>query len=52
LKRHLSAKFGMTPDEYREKWDLPDDYPIIAPSYKAKRSELARRHGFGQSRVK
>ncbi len=52
MKRHLSAKFGMTPAEYRAKWDLPDDYPMVAPSYKVKRLELARRHGLGQSWVK
>jgi predicted transcriptional regulator len=52
LKRHLSAKYGMTPDDYRAKWALPDDYPMVAPAYAAKRSELARSHGLGQIRAK
>lgn len=50
LKRHLSAKYGMTPEDYRAKWGLPDDYPMVAPAYAAKRSELARSHGLGQLR--
>lgn len=50
LKRHLSTKYGLTPDEYRAKWGLPDDYPMVAPAYAAKRSELARSHGLGQLR--
>src|SRR4051794_25541353 len=41
LKRHLSGK-GMTPAEYRAKWELPSDYPMVAPNYAAKRSELAK----------
>lgn len=52
LKRHLSAKYGMTPDEYRAKWGLPDEYPMVAPAYAAKRSELARSIGLGQLRMK
>ena len=48
LKRHLSAKYGMTPDEYRAKWGLPDDYPVTAPNYAAQRSALAKASGLGQ----
>lgn len=51
LKRHLSGR-GLTPDQYREKWGLPRDYPMVAPSYAAKRSELARAAGLGQQRKK
>jgi predicted transcriptional regulator len=49
LRRHLAA-LGMTPDEYRAKWKLPADYPMVAPNYAAQRSELAKRFGFGQLR--
>ena len=49
LRRHL-GKLGMTPDEYRAKWGLPKDYPMVAPSYSAKRSELAKSSGLGQLR--
>jgi predicted transcriptional regulator len=48
LKRHLMAKHGMTPDEYRSKWGLPDDYPMVAPSYARERSEVAKRSGLGR----
>lgn len=51
LKRHLS-KLGLTADEYRAKWGLPADYPMVATSYAAKRSELARSIGLGQMRTK
>jgi len=47
LRRHLSVK-GLTPDAYREKWGLPADYPITAPSYSAARSALAKQLGLGQ----
>jgi predicted transcriptional regulator len=47
LKRHL-GKLGLTPDEYRAKWGLPADYPMVAPDYAHKRSELARSSGLGQ----
>jgi predicted transcriptional regulator len=49
LKRHLATR-GMTPNEYRAKWGLPKDYPMVAANYAAKRSELARSIGLGQSR--
>jgi predicted transcriptional regulator len=49
LKRHLMAKYGMTPDDYRRKWNLPADYPMVAPSYAQERSEVAKRIGLGRS---
>src|SRR5215213_8792117 len=49
LKRHLSAR-GLTPAQYREKWSLPVDYPMVAPNYSKARSELAKASGLGQSR--
>ena len=48
LKRHLASAYGMTPEQYRAKWNLPKDYPMVAPSYASKRSELARRIGLGR----
>ena len=48
LRRHLSSSYSMTPDEYRAKWNLPSDYPMVAPSYSATRSQLARDSGLGQ----
>jgi predicted transcriptional regulator len=48
LKRHLSTRHGMTPDQYREKWGLPTDYPMVAANYAAERSKLAKQIGFGQ----
>jgi len=51
LKRHLT-RLGLTPEAYREKWDLPRDYPMVAANYAAKRSELAKSIGLGQIRSK
>ena len=51
LKRHLSGR-GLTPAEYREKWSLPRDYPMVAPNYAKQRSELAKALGLGQQRRK
>jgi predicted transcriptional regulator len=51
LKRHL-GKVGLTAEEYRAKWGLPADYPMVAPNYAAKRSELAKSTGLGQQRKK
>jgi predicted transcriptional regulator len=48
LKRYLSTRFGMTPDEYRRKWGLPASYPMVAPNYAARRSELAKSIGLGR----
>ncbi|CTQ67777.1 MULTISPECIES: MucR family transcriptional regulator [Stappiaceae] len=50
LKRHLRTHYNMTPEEYREKWDLAPDYPMVAPNYAAARSELAKKMGLGQQR--
>ena len=48
LKRHLGTEHGMTPAEYRARWSLPADYPMVAPDYAAKRKELALRIGLGR----
>ena len=48
LKRHLRTKYDMSPDEYRTKWGLPKDYPMVAPKYAETRSALARQMGLGQ----
>ena len=48
LKRHLSSSYGLTPDEYRAKWGLPPDYPMVAPNYAKARSELAVKIGLGK----
>jgi predicted transcriptional regulator len=48
LKRHLMASYGMTPDDYRAKWNLPSDYPMVAPNYAAVRSQLAKTLGLGR----
>lgn len=48
LKRHLRTKYNMTPDDYRSKWGLAKDYPMVAPNYAAARSEMARSMGLGQ----
>jgi len=50
LKRHLRTAYDMTPDDYRAKWGLPHDYPMVAPNYAAARSALAKASGLGQQR--
>jgi predicted transcriptional regulator len=50
LKRHLRTQYNMTPEQYREKWALPADYPMVAPNYAAARSQLAKQMGLGQQR--
>lgn len=50
LKRHLRTRYAMTPDEYRSKWGLAHDYPMVAPNYAKERSNLAKRMGLGQTR--
>jgi len=50
LKRHLRTQYKMTPEQYREKWGLPPDYPMVAPNYAAARSQLAKQMGLGQQR--
>lgn len=52
LKRHLKTSYGMTPDQYRERWDLPANYPMVAPNYAKKRQSIARSIGLGQRRKK
>ena len=51
LKRHLRSTYNMSPDEYRNKWNLPPDYPMVAPNYAARRSELAKKSGLGLKRT-
>ena len=48
LRRHLATAHNMTPAEYRERWKLPTDYPLVAPSYAARRSEMAKALGLGR----
>ena len=50
LRRHLRTHYNMTPEQYREKWGLPPDYPMVAPNYAAARSQLAKQMGLGQQR--
>ena len=50
LKRHLRTQYNMSPEQYREKWGLPADYPMVAPNYAAARSRLAKEMGLGQQR--
>jgi predicted transcriptional regulator len=50
LKRHLKTAYNMTPDEYRERWSLPPDYPMVAPNYAQRRSHLAKEIGLGTQR--
>ncbi|MCP1777811.1 putative transcriptional regulator [Bradyrhizobium barranii subsp. barranii] len=50
LKRHLRTQYNMTPEQYREKWGLPADYPMVAPNYAVARSQLAKQMGLGQQR--
>ena len=52
LKRYLFRKYRLTPDQYRSKWGLPPDYPMVAPNYAAKRSALARKMGLGRKTKK
>ena len=52
LKRHLRTHYDMSPDQYREKWGLPADYPMVAPNYAEARSALAKKMGLGQQRRK
>ncbi|HEX7775511.1 MAG TPA: MucR family transcriptional regulator [Parvibaculum sp.] len=49
LKRYLRSQYGMTPEEYRARWGLPNDYPMVAPNYAAQRSRLAKQIGLGRS---
>lgn len=49
LKRHLRSKYGLSPEEYRARWSLPADYPMVAPGYSEKRSKLAKKMGLGRN---
>jgi predicted transcriptional regulator len=51
LKRHLRTTYNMTPDEYRAKWGLPPEYPMVAPNYAAQRSDFAKKIGLGRKAV-
>lgn len=48
IKRHLTTEHGMTPEEYKARWNLPKDYPLVAPNYAAMRKELATKIGLGR----
>lgn len=50
LKRHLKTRYNMTPDEYRERWNLPTDYPMVAPNYAKQRRDLAKKIGLGRGK--
>ena len=50
LRRYIGRKYNMTPQQYRQKWGLPDDYPFVAPNYSARRSRIAKKSGFGKKR--
>lgn len=50
LRRYIRRKFNLTPEQYRAKWGLPDDYPFVAPDYARNRSRIARKNGFGKNR--
>jgi len=50
LKRYLMTQYGMTPEEYRERWNLSPDYPMVAPNYAKQRRELAKKIGLGRKR--
>lgn len=52
LKRHLRSRYGLSPEDYRARWNLSSDYPMVAPNYAAARSELAKTMGLGQQRRK
>jgi len=52
LKRHLKTTYGMTPEQYRERWDLPSNYPMVAPNYAKRRSGIAKDIGLGTHRKK
>ena len=51
MRRYLMSKFGMMPDEYRAKWNLPKDYPMVAPNYSERRRELAKEIGLGRKGI-
>lgn len=50
LTKHLKKQYNLTPAQYREKWNLPSDYPMVAPGYSKQRSAIAKKHGFGSQK--
>lgn len=52
LKRHLMTAYGLTLEQYKERWGLPQDYPVVAPNYSKKRTEIAKTNGLGNARKK
>ncbi len=50
LRRYIRRKYNMTPQQYRQKWGLPDDYPFVAPDYRARRSKIAKKTGLGKNK--
>jgi len=52
LKRHLRTHYNLSPEEYRDKWGLPPDYPMVAPNYAKRRSQIAKKMGLGHKRGK
>jgi predicted transcriptional regulator len=52
MKRHLRTRYNLSPEEYRERWSLPSDYPMVAPNYAKQRSDLAKKIGLGTKRSK
>jgi predicted transcriptional regulator len=52
LKRYIGGRFGLTSDQYRQKWNLPEDYPMVAPNYAKRRSRIAKQMGLGRKRPK
>jgi predicted transcriptional regulator len=52
MARHLRSKYGMTPEDYRRKWGLPADYPVVAPAYSKQKSNYARKAGLGTHRMR
>jgi predicted transcriptional regulator len=52
LKRYIGGRFGLTPEQYRQKWNLPHDYPMVAPNYAKRRSQIAKKMGLGRKLAK
>ena len=52
LKRYIGGRYGLTPEQYRAKWNLPDDYPMVAPNYAKRRSQIAKQMGLGRTSKK
>ena len=52
LKRYIGRRYGLTPDQYRQKWNLPNDYPMVAPNYAKRRSQIAKKMGLGKKPAK